>query len=647
MTTLYINGVMVELPKEFNLTITQENPYYSKNGSWSFDIDLSLNSATNAELFAHIERLNASPRREYTFTCQLYCDARMLLDGTGNIVSWGEKSVKLKLMSGNSELNFLIGGERMLRDLDLGTADVSPYEAEKIKWWDNEQGKINGAIPQWKVTDLIYEHFKQAYPQRGWQLLPFFYEDEEYIGNMLRLDCIYGETLPKDTFQPIYFINRKIPLRFNYEVEFNQSSDIPVTYNYVPQPYLCFIIDKVIEALGYSIGINALADNAEFRKLYIVHAHHTLEFAKMLPDWTVTEFFEKLERTFSLTIFVNEANKKIDIMHLWNGQSDTISELIVDDAYTVEVDEEAQQGEDAPLATSNVGYDLTTVGDHKYAQASQSLLAKGRQVAVQSIEELCRQVERANSETALRANVWTLPNGEQYIAREDWYKYVPQKVGYFRPLMQNPKSEQVDQQLDIIPAPMKASKYIMPQFLHWHLYQIPVAIGGDNYIKEEPASNTIEEMADLIEQGDETPQKSGGDKMLLAMFDGLQRIPVYPDKDDDLFNVQPLYPVCYTESRAAYTRMDVRGFETAEYGAGNNPFRLQTMQANLWSKEAVTRPKEVYKFTIYDAGVIHVQNKFLINGRLFRLKKLEWTVTERGLYPACRGEFYPIDLVVQ
>ena len=59
MTELYIDGVSAVLPKDFSVQVKRENPLFTKNGEYTYDITLPLGNPTNAELYKHLNRLNS------------------------------------------------------------------------------------------------------------------------------------------------------------------------------------------------------------------------------------------------------------------------------------------------------------------------------------------------------------------------------------------------------------------------------------------------------------------------------------------------------------------------------------------------------------------------------------------------------------
>ena len=129
MTELYVKGVAVSLPEDFELTVRSENPRFSKNGAFSLDLTLSLDERNNALLFGHMNRMHSYVHIN-GWRCRLVCDGRLLLNGTVAFVSNTERDITIQLLSGNSELNFFVRDGKMVSELDMGTVWVSGEEGK-------------------------------------------------------------------------------------------------------------------------------------------------------------------------------------------------------------------------------------------------------------------------------------------------------------------------------------------------------------------------------------------------------------------------------------------------------------------------------------------------------------------------------------
>ena len=94
MTNLYIDGIAVVLPSEFSITVKQENAFFTKNGEYTYDIELSLLVPENAKLYGFLNRLNITDRPAHKRKAVLVADNRVYLNGTEIITGWTDERDK-------------------------------------------------------------------------------------------------------------------------------------------------------------------------------------------------------------------------------------------------------------------------------------------------------------------------------------------------------------------------------------------------------------------------------------------------------------------------------------------------------------------------------------------------------------------------
>ena len=118
MTELIIDGVSAVLSKDFSIQVKRENPLFTKNGEYTYDITLPLDNPTNAELYKHLNRLNSTQPVSTDRRAVLVADNRVYCNGTEVITGWTEDTVSIQIASGNSELNWVIGADLQISFLD-------------------------------------------------------------------------------------------------------------------------------------------------------------------------------------------------------------------------------------------------------------------------------------------------------------------------------------------------------------------------------------------------------------------------------------------------------------------------------------------------------------------------------------------------
>ncbi|MBR1500164.1 MAG: hypothetical protein IJ615_11175 [Bacteroidaceae bacterium] len=119
-TILYLNGTQVYPDGQQSIKLTKENPYFTQSDSYTLDVTLSMGIKENRNFFRNINRIERSKNVE-RMKCRLVVDNRLLLDGSAKITQISEQEVKVQLLGGNSEINFLSDDEKNYIDnLDLG-----------------------------------------------------------------------------------------------------------------------------------------------------------------------------------------------------------------------------------------------------------------------------------------------------------------------------------------------------------------------------------------------------------------------------------------------------------------------------------------------------------------------------------------------
>ena len=203
MVSLYIDGTPVVLPSDFATEIKIENSFFTKNGEYTYDFKLPLNNPTNAALYAHLHRLNNVSEIKEKRQAVLIADNRCYNNGTEIITDWTDDSVSIQLASGNSELNYLIGANLQVSFLNMGTAELT-----------DESGRVA----------YYTQSLQKSYPGFDYVAAPV--STPAGILNEWR----FGKTTS------------------GYSLRLADGTIRIV------QPYLCAIVRRMLNALGYTIG---------------------------------------------------------------------------------------------------------------------------------------------------------------------------------------------------------------------------------------------------------------------------------------------------------------------------------------------------------------------------------------------------------
>lgn len=261
MIRLLIDHNLVYLEDESSFEYYMRNPLFTKEGEYTLEVEINLHAANNAILYKHINRVNSSSPIAGR-SAVIFDGVRRIFKGTEIILSVTDDVAKIQLVSGNSELNYLSGGN--IRDLNFGTIDVTLASARKS--------------------------LTSSYPEMPYVCCPVLANTDNNI---------YGDGS-----------------KFYNQVDTKSNGAAPVTLANATlrvQPYLLFYVEKTVELLGYTLNSNVLREGNS-RKIICINGLDTNLYADILPNWTVSDFISHVENLFNVIFLVNQKNKTVDIV---------------------------------------------------------------------------------------------------------------------------------------------------------------------------------------------------------------------------------------------------------------------------------------------------------------------------------------------
>ena len=307
MTQLFIAGVETMLPQEFSVTVKRENSFFTKSGEYTYDCTLRLDNPVNCQLYGFLNRTNKSDQLATDRTAVLIADGHVYCRGKEVITRWTEDTVTIQIVSGESELNYFIGQDKKIENLDLG-----------------------------EIEDANISASGGTYPAHDYCLATVRNTNGEILN-------IPGNVGGRRTGDRMYTADTR------------------------PMPYLCALLRRLLEALGYNEGremVNQL-EETQFKNLFLVNTVYTWEYAKMLPGWTVKDFMEEVERLTGVVFITDNLNKTCDILlkqtYYYEARQLPLSNVV--DAYETELEDDDSR--EAEFTASDVSYDLP---DHHWAK---------------------------------------------------------------------------------------------------------------------------------------------------------------------------------------------------------------------------------------------------------------------------------------
>ena len=263
MLQLYINGESVNLSKDLQTDYYIKSPFFTNEGDFTLDIDINLNDPQNAKVYSLINRLDRvkrASRREAV----LQDEHGVLLRGREVILETHDGYVKIQIVGGTSELNYVMG-DTYLQDLDL--------------WMQFERNEVEYAP--------VCAYNQSPHAKYGMM-------DSEQYKTEQGKKVLMWTMVNKPTW--------------NADGTLNMSHDTPL-------PYFWAIINRVITALGFKVGENVIQTDSRYKRMVMVHAYKTPYIADMLPRWTVSQLFDEYQKFFNVIFDVDKKTRTVSIYH--------------------------------------------------------------------------------------------------------------------------------------------------------------------------------------------------------------------------------------------------------------------------------------------------------------------------------------------
>ena len=685
MIELFIDGKPAVLKDNVSIKLTRENVYFTKSGSYTYDVELTLQVKENRDIFGSINRIDTITEY-HVFHAVLRVDNKVLLDGKAVINQVTDNAVKVQLLGGNSEMNFYTKGEELYIDeLDLGdwmhelSYQSEPVPAEKgtavyravLDWMEcvdirflnkpdsQNPAKAQSAFEWWRDRWWAYDHSQgyDAYDNRGvaFPVINTNSEWNSYCEEGLLCNEIMMRMHGRDGNYGRYFPE----YRLGWENQVKQSDGTPqVCPSYMPM--LCRTIRKVLSAVGYEIDLEGLkrlyTDNTLFRRIFIVTANNRIDIAKALPHWTVNEFLTQVERFLGVVFEVDEITKTCTLISHQTWWTDTplpIEDIV--DEYTFEVSKE----DTSDVSIGNIGYSME---DSEFHLSDDILGAATIDNRFTSFAQM--QTYLQNGSTADDKNKLFNVQGHQFIlatikdANGNVTEYYFKEVNQFGALMRQPDKKDIDVELKIVPATttlqnvpfVMTTSYTQGGETYYNevkLDEVPMpilSIEGPSDVGEKilvRAADTVKtDLESLIEGETTVDSASEIDKMFVAYVP--ERMTAIYNEDMSCTGEYPVVQPC-------------SAYEVKRNGYGNKHISAQnflTLQ-KLQDKETIgntsfadgtvidTTVKYCIKFISNE--VLKPTRAFLIHGQRFACEKLEYNITAKGVSPLVTGYFYKLD----
>lgn len=611
MTQLIIDGQEAVLPQDFSCTVKRENSFFTKNGEYTYDVNLRLDNPTNRALYDFLHRVNKTDSYGTGRKAELIADGHAFTRGTEIVTRWTDETVTIQIVSGASELNYFIGQDRKISELDMGEIEDEDVGA---KFYNNPDLK---------------------YPETDYCLPTVVQVDSDSVINT----WVYYEDI--DSGESGY--------RFG-------SSYLDRT---IAQPYICAVLRRLFMALGYNLGAFELEDT-QFKYLFFVNRKNTRKYSEMFAGWTVKEFLGEVEKLTNCCFLTDNKNMTVNVLlrHTFYLTANQFTIHNVIDAYETEVDIDEQN---ADISSADIIYDFPDDGVYKMMRIPEYLKDFLEFRHYESMEEVRRALESESPSTKMVAvNDAT---GRKYIRRVDETESVEDNLSYTngRNWLKLKKLEEVDLFADlrrgeegngevalkIIPAPMGVARayYIQDSIdegqygeIDQHHYVDYMAIPAitipssdsvtvtDDEEEEEPT--TIQEMIESARESSEASQVN----LYVAFYNGLHGPFVTNSGDGDI-------GVAYTDAEHAFAFGAPADKMTYE-----GSLQTSVIDAATYSNGYQIDTRHAMTFETYDPNMIDVRQVYVILNRRFVVRDVEEVINNEGRQQKWKLTCYPITI---
>ena len=291
---IFINGQQAYLKKNTSFEYISENPLFTGSDSYTLTITFPLKDCPqNIRIFGHLHRQDVA-KNKVVFNCDIR-DKDFYKSGSIVITQISEVEVKTQFLEGRSQQNF----DDTFDDVYLNQLNLGYPNATQRK-------------PSSMTAESAWD---TGYPTRNWVPLPWVNNTSGNMQNAVEKDA-YGD--------------------------YHWSSELKtLTF----QPYLLHILNKICQVMGYKGHFEEI-ENSKWKYLIICNtlpaAWAAWNFAVALPHWSLTEFFEELEKLMRGEFSINHKAKTISFQFSHKLASKTRNVHIerVVNKYQVEVSRE-------------------------------------------------------------------------------------------------------------------------------------------------------------------------------------------------------------------------------------------------------------------------------------------------------------------
>lgn len=690
MMTFLIDNKPAIIKNGTTIKLVRENVFFTGSGDYTFEIALPLEGCKqNQEIFGILHyapishRLLASKKYSFRLLTEL-----LSLEGIAVITNVTHEEIKIQLLAGNSALNLnALGekGEQYIDELDLGRAYGDLWDEKYSDYYENDDrvfggdgsGYANNYIPFWK--------YQTAENTATWLAsLPKSERNKLIHGTRDETDCVCFPiySLENEAFANEHAVQHWgsnetgewVDCANNYSLVHNAdewpddgdkrditSVSIRCGIQIAPQPYLSFVVERILLALGFILNKTDNDLHTEFGRVFVANARHTVSIAEMLPHWTVDEFFKELKNLFGLYVFVEGDRAYIKKRSRYFEENTKQIYNIISE-HTTDIDTEAAQED---TTSGNVAYAFTdsvkmilNIGEDAYEKLN-VIKVETLDNAISLYAEMSREEKQASN-----VLIYVTGTGKRYasLCVDDVFQLI--EVDQIGPVFRD-NDFKIDKELRIMPAATsrdivtKRIQHIKVEYDRRDIYKPYASYPSDSYTGDDGGLNGGYHIPYLV-------TSDSRNKLTGTSWSLHEAIINDTDTDEEVFPKKEIIELGMVSTNAYNSDYIVNEEETivsTHYPVGVP----HLVQDELIVDSLTLKDSNIFDFHDKETAVgkgIHAENVnidtrvvrqfsftdnltnpnliYLINGRKYACQKIELTVDENGVQPIKTGFFYEI-----
>lgn len=629
------------------IKVTYENPFVKDSGSYTYDINFPMAIPGNRRLFGNIQRFDVKKAVPDFEECRLFVGNRLVISGKGTVTSVTNDMVKVQIVGGKSRIKYNSKFEKHFID----EVDYPPVVLDSgIRKDIYQQAGLGGPDMSQNQPVLLDLTTSSFVGQKGVAVLsPVHDESNDMLSNRV---VIYNIKSFKINGMPV-----------------NVKGMTPCMVNCALQPYLMYVLRKVLEYEGYELVRNDF-DHYPWNRLVIVSACKTGKLGDALPHWSVYKFLNEIRKFFNASFVFDEESKKVSMVATNEMLANETVTYDCEDDFTVEYDDDGLDN----LATSNVEYAMADSPNRDWRDTiSQKVMENFTLKEYQSFGEMYNALEQMNDKekktTLFHQNntyfVWAeLPkDGNPYTEEKET---TLTRCGFFNPIVRDAKSDNY-QKLCIAPAAIFRRAYFDEKSLNVvinnYIKDVVVTVpsvsnekeashqkmeqdenGGFYYSVQEAMQGTVEDSTTETTEDDGTMSVAFQADCLTNLAPG-QIYPVeydhrLPDEDTN-----HRAPVLFTDYRMTYPRLcadtaslSLEALPSIGIGSLRRP---DSSDKDRFGEVVVDCHNQVTVKLVTDE-IPDPSRIFVIRNKKFICEKIEMEVADDGISKVKTGYFYEI-----